>query len=96
MMSNMPPGGGPMGAGGPPVGAPPGSTPTPDQPDQMPASPNDIRRQLSMLLEKARQLAEQNGIDWNSLVAETVKPGSKTPPPQPPGVRPPVPQVPRP
>lgn len=55
-----PPGGAPPGPGGP-GGAPPGQAGAP--------GPAEIKQQLVMLLQKAKQLAEQNGIDWNQLMS---------------------------
>ena len=65
MMPNpMPPSGGPAGPGpGVPVGPGPAADPEGGNPDQ-------IKAQLKMLLKKAKEVAEANGVDFGAVVAE--------------------------
>lgn len=67
MPSSPPPMGGP--AGGPPGGPPPGGQ-LPPGAGQGEGNPEQIKGQLVMLLQKAKEVAEQNGVDWNSVLSE--------------------------
>lgn len=62
MMPNSPP---PMGGspGGPGGALPPGA-------GEGEGNPEQIKGQLVMLLQKAKEVAEQNGVDWNSVLSE--------------------------
>jgi len=73
-MPGGPPAGGPP-TGGPPMGGPEG------------AGGGDVRSQLIQALQAMVQVADQNGIDFMSLVREAVqgaKGGEAVPPPPPP------------
>lgn len=50
-------------------------------------SPEEVKGQLMKLLTQAKQIADQNGVDWNSLVSEITdsKVKSDRPLPRPPG-----------
>jgi hypothetical protein len=79
MMPNpmQPPSGGP--GPGVPVGPGPAADPEGGNPDQ-------IKAQLKMLLKKAKEIADQNGVDFGAVVAEVTdaKIKSDVPLPKPP------------
>jgi len=81
--------GGPMGVAGGPGGGPPmapgGGGPGEGQ------NPDAIKQQLVMLLSKAKEVAEQNGIDFGAIVAEIEGNKSRSDVPLP---RPPSPSLP--
>lgn len=54
--------------GGPGPGVPVGPTPQMSNPEA--GSPDEIKAQLTMLLKKAKEIAEQNGVDFSAVVAE--------------------------
>lgn len=64
----MPSGGPPMGpAAGPGPGVPvgPGPGAGPEE-----ANPDTVKQQLVMLLNQAKKIAEQNGVDFSAVLAE--------------------------
>jgi hypothetical protein len=72
--------GGPAGPGpGVPVGPGPAASPDGGNPDQ-------IKMQLKMLLKKAKEIADQNGVNFSEVVAEVEgsKVKSDVPLPRPP------------
>lgn len=79
----MPAPGGGMGPAGPgpgvPVGPGPAASPEGGNPDQ-------IKAQLTMLLKKAKEVAEQNGVNFSEVIAEVegAKIKSDVPLPKPP------------
>ncbi len=62
----------PMGpsAGGPPPGGPGGAGAMPPGAGQGQGNPEQIKGQLVMLLQKAKEVADANGVDWNSVLSE--------------------------
>jgi hypothetical protein len=80
-MMPMPPPQGPEGPGSVPVGPGPGAQSGADQP-----SPDTIKAQLKMLLTKAKQMAEANGVNFSEVIAEVEgnKVKSEVPLPRPP------------
>ena len=81
MMPNMPPTGRPSEPtqGAPvPVGPNPGAT--------GPGGGQDMEKQIVMLLSQARKMAEENGLDWNDIMAKVSgnKVRSDIPMPRPP------------
>jgi hypothetical protein len=81
----------PMMRGGPPPGAGPGGNvpvgPGPKaSPDAGGGNPDEIKAQLTMLLKKAKEIADQNGVDFGAVVAEVTdaKIKSDVPLPRPP------------
>ncbi len=74
------------------AGSPPGQTP--GQPSQV--SPQEVKQQLIMLLTKAKQLAEANGVNFMEIVQAVMKGGMSggqdmsqpSAPPPPPGAMP--------
>jgi hypothetical protein len=84
MMPNpmQPPSGGP----GPGVPVGPGPKVGPEG-----GSPDEVKAQLKMLLSKAKEIAEANGVDFGAVVAEVTDSKIKSDVPLP---RPPSPPVP--
>lgn len=79
----------PAGPGGPPMGpGPGGNVPVGPGPKSEPGagSPDEIKQQLKMLLMKAKEIAQQNGVDFSAIVAEVEGKGvrSDVPLPRPP------------
>lgn len=56
-------------------------------------SPEEIKSQLVQLLTQAKQMAEQNGVNFDEVIAAVGKGGGKAAPPRPPapGGPPPMP-----
>lgn len=83
----------PMGPSGPPMGGPPGAgapMPPPGGPpgaDGGGGDPEQIKGQLVMLLKKAKEVADANGVDWNEIMSAVQgnKIKSDVPLPRPPG-----------
>jgi len=70
MLPNQPQGIGPgAGAMRPPVG-PGGPGPGTPVGPQEGANPDTVKQQLVMLLNKAKQVAEQNGVNFSDVLAE--------------------------
>jgi hypothetical protein len=56
---------------GPEPGGPPsGGAPLPPGAGAGEGNPEQIKGQLVLLLQKAKEVADQNGIEWNSVLAE--------------------------
>ena len=55
---------------GPEPGGPPGGAPMPPGAGAEGGNPEQIKGQLVILLQKAKEVADQNGIDWNSVLSE--------------------------
>jgi len=87
MLPNQPQGIGP-GAGPmmPPGGPPPGAGPGVPVGPQEGANPDTVKQQLVMLLQKAKQVAEQNGVNFSEVLSEVEgnKSRSDVPLPRPP------------
>lgn len=63
----------PMGPNGGPVAMPPGgpeSGPLPPGAGAEGGDPEQIKGQLVMLLQKAKEVADANGVDWNEVMSE--------------------------
>ena len=90
MLPNKPMGIGPGAGAMPPPAGPGGPGPgTPVGPGgEGGANPDTVKQQLVMLLSKAKQVAEQNGVDFSAVLAEVEGNKSKSEVPLP---RPPVP-----
>ena len=73
---------------GPPPSGPGPGTPVGPGPKASPegGNPDQVKAQLKMLLTKAKEIAEQNGVDFGALVAELAgdKVKSDVPLPRPP------------
>ena len=56
----------------PPMGPDPagGGAPIPPGAGEGGGSPEQVKGQLVLLLKKAKEVADQNGVDWNSVLAE--------------------------
>jgi hypothetical protein len=65
MMPNPMGPGGPGAMGGPPVGV----GPKPDA-GMNDAGPEEVKAQIVMLLNKAKEIAAKSGVDWNEVLAE--------------------------
>lgn len=56
----------------------------PQQPQAQPVDKSMVEAQLLKLLAKAKQIAEQNGVNFSELVSKVQGMGSPTRPPMPP------------
>ena len=81
----------PGGMGGPPAGPGPGVQVGPG-PAASPegGNPDQIKQQLKMLLKKAKEVAEQNGVNFSEVIAEVEGKGVRSDVPLP---RPPKPEM---
>lgn len=70
----------PQAPGQAPMGAPAGA----GGGQQGQPNPEEVKAMLIQIIAKARELAEQNGIDFQSLVAGSSPSPSVPPPPRPP------------
>ena len=66
--SGPPPSGPPMGGGGPPGAG--GPMPPGAGAEGEGGNPEQIKGQLVILLQKAKEVAEKNGLDWNEVMSE--------------------------
>lgn len=82
----------PGGPGGPPQGPGPGVQVGPGPAAASPegGNPDQIKAQLKMLLKKAKEIADQNGVNFSEVVAEVEGKGVKSDVPLP---RPPKPEM---
>lgn len=85
-MMPMPMQGGSMMGGGPGPGVQVGPPNAAEGPEQ--ANPDTIKKQLVMLLSKAKEMAEKSGVNFSEVVAEVEGAKSKSDVPLP---RPPAP-----
>jgi hypothetical protein len=89
----MLPMGGQMGPGGPgAMGGPPraGVGPKPEA-GMNDAGPDEVKAQIVMLLNKAKEIATKSGVDWNEVLAEVEGNVSKADVPLPRAPMPPKP-----